>query len=50
MRQSAQVLDQNATMEMFQQKNLDFMGSLYRLWIKTFPEDTAEEDTVASDC
>ena len=50
MRQSAQVLDQNSTMEKFQQKTLDVMGFLYRLWVKNVPEDTVEEDTFASDC
>ena len=45
MGQSAQVLNQDATMEKFQQKILDVLGPLSRLWngleyIKNAPDDT----------
>ena len=46
MGQNAQVFNQDATMEKFQQKHLDVMGPLFRLWkgledIKNAPDDTA---------
>ena len=45
MGQSAQVLNQDATMEELQQKHFDILGPLSRLWkgledIKSVPDDT----------